>query len=101
MRVLSSASSLITASRRNGGSVVTLDTGVAWIVTNDVQLDLSVARGVTSESPDWQWGVGLSLEALARRGVRPVAAFQLTFGALAFAKAVAVVWSARSPANSS
>ena len=25
-----------------------------------VRVDLSVARGVTSESPDWQWGVGLS-----------------------------------------
>ena len=49
------------ASRRNGGSVVTLDAGVAWIVTNDVQLDLSLARGVTSESPDLQWGVGVSV----------------------------------------
>jgi hypothetical protein len=49
------------AARRNGGSVVTLDAGVAWIVTNDVQLDLSLARGVTSDAPDLQWGVGFSM----------------------------------------
>jgi hypothetical protein len=49
------------ASRRNGGSVVTFDAGVAWVVTSDVQLDLSAARGLTSESPDLQWGVGLSI----------------------------------------
>ncbi len=42
-----------------------------------------------------QWGVGLALEALARRGLRPIAAFQMTFGALAIAKAAVVLWSAR------
>lgn len=49
------------ASRRNGGSVVSFDTGVAYLVTDSLQLDFSVARGLTTYSPDLQWGVGVSL----------------------------------------
>jgi hypothetical protein len=49
------------ASKKNGGSVVTFDAGVAYLVTESVQLDFSVARGLTSTSPDMQWGVGLSV----------------------------------------
>jgi Putative MetA-pathway of phenol degradation len=49
------------ASRRNGGSVVSFDTGVAYLVSDSLQLDFSVARGLTSYTPDFQWGVGLSV----------------------------------------
>ena len=49
------------ASRRNGGSVVTFDTGVACLLSDSLQLDFSVAHGLTSYSPDFQWGVGVSV----------------------------------------
>ncbi|MEY4563104.1 MAG: hypothetical protein RLZZ618_2381 [Pseudomonadota bacterium] len=49
------------ASRKNGGSVVTFDTGVAYLVTKSVQLDFAIARGLTADSPDFQWGMGLSV----------------------------------------
>lgn len=48
------------ASQKNGGSVVTFDTGVTWLVNDSLQVDLSVMRGLTTESPDFQWGVGFS-----------------------------------------
>ncbi|MES1163066.1 MAG: transporter, partial [Rhizobacter sp.] len=49
------------ASRKNGGSVVTFDTGVAYLVTESIQVDISLARGLTSFSPDIQCGVGVSI----------------------------------------
>ncbi len=48
------------AARRHGGNVVTLDAGTAYLLTPDLQLDLAVARGVTSNAPDFGWTVGLS-----------------------------------------
>jgi len=48
-------------SRKNGGSVVTFDTGVAYLVTEAIQVDVSVALGLTSFAPDAQYGVGLSI----------------------------------------
>jgi Putative MetA-pathway of phenol degradation len=49
------------AAKKHGGSVVTFDAGVTCLVTDSVQLDFSVARGLTAQSPDFQWGVGLSI----------------------------------------
>jgi Putative MetA-pathway of phenol degradation len=49
------------ASERNGGSLVTFDAGVSYLVTESLQLDLAVSRGLTHASPDFQWGVGLSV----------------------------------------
>ncbi|MDO9356321.1 MAG: transporter, partial [Solirubrobacteraceae bacterium] len=49
------------ASKRHGGNVITFDTGATWLVTDDLQFDVSVARGLTSNSPDWQWGVGMAV----------------------------------------
>jgi hypothetical protein len=49
------------AARKNGGSVVTFDAGVAYLVTDSLQLDFAVARGLTASSPDLQWGAGLSI----------------------------------------
>jgi hypothetical protein len=48
-------------SARNGGSVVTAGTGLAWQVSNDAQLDAAVFRGLNHNTPDWSWTVGLSL----------------------------------------
>lgn len=47
-------------SRKNGGSIVTFDTGVTYLVNDAVQLDFAVSRGLNSTSPDWQWGAGVS-----------------------------------------
>jgi Putative MetA-pathway of phenol degradation len=49
------------ASKAKGGNVVTFDLGAAYLVNDDVQLDASVFRGLTSDAPRWQWGVGVSL----------------------------------------
>ncbi|GAE56869.1 transporter [Xanthomonas arboricola] len=35
--------------------------GGAWQLPHAMQLDVSVLRGLTSESPDWQGGIGLSI----------------------------------------
>ncbi len=34
--------------------------GIKYLVSNDVQLDLSFDRGLTSDSPDWLLGLGIS-----------------------------------------
>ena len=34
--------------------------GIKYLVSNDLQLDLSFDRGLTSDSPDWLFGLGLS-----------------------------------------
>ncbi|MDY0746101.1 transporter [Paucibacter sp. R3-3] len=49
------------ASARNGGRLVTLDTGVTHRLSKDMQVDAALFRGLDRESPDWQWTVGLSL----------------------------------------
>ncbi|AGH77060.1 hypothetical protein XAC29_07840 [Xanthomonas axonopodis Xac29-1] len=35
--------------------------GGAWQLPHAMQLDVSVLRGLTSESPDWEGGIGLSI----------------------------------------
>ena len=49
------------ARQRDGGSLVTLDVGAAYVVTRAVQIDFSAARGLTRETPRMQWGVGISV----------------------------------------
>ena len=49
------------ASARNGGNAVTAGTGLAWQLSPDAQLDAAVFRGLTRDTPDWAWTVGLSL----------------------------------------
>ena len=49
------------ASRRNGGSIVSFDAGVAWLVSPSMQLDASFSRGLNATAPDFQWGIGLSV----------------------------------------
>jgi hypothetical protein len=48
-------------SERNGGSQITYDAGATYLITNDVQIDTSVSVGANRHTPDFQWGVGLSV----------------------------------------
>lgn len=48
------------APARHGGNVATLDTGVAFLLTHDVQLDLAMSRGLNRNAPDFAWTVGVS-----------------------------------------
>ena len=47
-------------SRRHGGQLTTLDTGAAYLLTKDLQIDIAVSRGITSAAPDFAWTLGLS-----------------------------------------
>ena len=49
------------AAERLGGHVLTATAGASWKPGPDWQLDFSGARGLTHETPRWQWGLGLSL----------------------------------------
>ncbi|WAC70994.1 transporter [Roseateles sp. SL47] len=48
-------------SNRNGGKVVTLDAGLTWQLSPDLQLDTAVFRGISKAAPDWSWTVGVSV----------------------------------------
>lgn len=48
------------ASRRHGGSVVTLDAGLAYLLERNLQLDMAVSHGINKNAPDLSWTVGLS-----------------------------------------
>lgn len=47
---------------RNGGSVSTFDIGGAYLVTDTVQVDTALSRGLNKNTPDWSWTVGLSIK---------------------------------------
>jgi len=49
------------ASKDDGGNIVSADTGVTWLVSKSVQLDASVQRGLTNETPDWTVAAGFSM----------------------------------------
>lgn len=49
------------ASTRNGGRSVSAGTGVTWLVDRRVQLDASLNRGLTKQTPDWVLGLGVSI----------------------------------------
>jgi len=49
------------ASKQNGGNVVSFDTGLAYLVTNDVQIDAAVSWGLNKNTPDVSWTVGVSV----------------------------------------
>jgi hypothetical protein len=50
------------ARARDGGTVSTFDVGVAYLLTNSVQIDTALSRGLNSRTPDWSWTVGLSMK---------------------------------------
>jgi hypothetical protein len=50
------------AHARDGGSLVSFDVGVAYLLTDNCQLDTAVARGLNRNTPDLSWTVGLSFK---------------------------------------
>ena len=48
------------ASDKNGGSVLTADTGLAYLLNNAMQVDMAVSRGLNKTTPDLAWTVGFS-----------------------------------------
>jgi hypothetical protein len=49
------------AASRHGGNVTSLDAGVAWVLTKDLQLDFSMSRGLSRTATDSTWAIGLSV----------------------------------------
>ena len=50
------------ASKRNGGSVVTLDAGLAFVATPTLQFDVEVSRGLSDAAPDLESGFGVAIK---------------------------------------
>ena len=50
------------ARARDGGSVVTFNTGVAYLLTPHCQIDTALSRGLNARTPDLSWTVGLSFK---------------------------------------
>lgn len=50
------------ASKRNGGSVVTLDAGLAFVATPTLQFDIEASRGLSDAAPDLETGLGVSIK---------------------------------------
>jgi hypothetical protein len=50
------------ASGRNGGSLSTFDIGGSHLLTDTVQVDTALSRGLNRNTPDWSWTVGLSIK---------------------------------------
>lgn len=46
--------------KRHGGNVLTADAGLAWLLTDRIQLDAAGSRGLTTDAADWAWTLGLS-----------------------------------------
>ncbi|MDY0745734.1 transporter [Paucibacter sp. R3-3] len=47
-------------SARNGGSVVTFDTGASYLLSESVQVDSALFFGLNKTSPDVGWTIGIS-----------------------------------------
>ena len=50
------------ARARHGGNIVTFDTGVAYLLTPNCQIDTAISRGLTTRTPELSWTVGLSFK---------------------------------------
>lgn len=48
------------ASARNGASLITLNSGLAYLLQDDLQLDAALSRGLNKNAPDLAMTVGLS-----------------------------------------
>lgn len=46
----------------HGGSVQTFDIGTAYLLTDTVQIDTALSRGLNHTTPDWSWTVGFSVK---------------------------------------
>ncbi|MGJ9419828.1 transporter [Massilia sp. CMS3.1] len=47
---------------RDGGTQASFDIGAAWLLSDTVQLDTMLARGLNRRTPDLAWTVGLSFK---------------------------------------
>lgn len=50
------------ASSKNGGNIVTLDVGAAYLLTDLVQIDTALYRGLNKNTADLAWTIGLSMK---------------------------------------
>lgn len=50
------------ASSKNGGNVVSLDIGTAYLINKNTQIDAVITRGLTKNTPDFTFGVGFSIK---------------------------------------
>ncbi len=48
------------AKAKDGGSLVTLDTGASYLITDSLQVDAALFFGLNKTSPDLSWTVGIS-----------------------------------------
>ncbi len=48
------------ASSEHGGNVVTIDTGLAWLIRPNWQWDFALVFGANDNTPDWAATIGLS-----------------------------------------
>jgi hypothetical protein len=48
-------------SRRNGGNVVSVNTGASYLLNDSMQVDASVELGTNNRTPDAVWSVGFSI----------------------------------------
>lgn len=49
------------ASKKNGGNVITYDMGATYKLSDDLQVDAGFSWGLNSNTPDFAWGVGVSV----------------------------------------
>ena len=49
------------ANKSDGGNIIATDAGMTWLLNKDMQLDASIQRGLTDETPDWVAAVGFSM----------------------------------------
>ena len=50
------------ARSRDGGSMVSFDAGIAYLLTDSCQVDTAVSHGLNRRTPDLSWTVGLSFK---------------------------------------
>lgn len=50
------------ARARHGGSQSSFDLGGSYLLSDSVQVDTALSRGLNKNTPDWSWTVGLSLK---------------------------------------
>jgi hypothetical protein len=47
---------------RDGGTQASIDVGLAWLLSKDVQIDTAIAHGLNRRSPDLNYTAGLSIK---------------------------------------
>ncbi len=45
---------------RNGGTQLSFDTGISYLLSNDCQIDTAILRGLNKNTPDTTWTIGFS-----------------------------------------